>query len=794
MSTASRSRQPNKKWSAGFQVEKLTWLPLMVLEIITAAFYWPSLRYQFQFDDVAHITKHFAIRHDNPLLRWWYNRRWFGDSLNALNFKMGGFEPLVYRITNVFIHMACGALVYYLVLTLCKNIERSIVQRYSNFIAFSTAGLFLLHPLQTQAVSYVIQARIEGVASFFILLNLVLFVRYVKAKTSGMRVTLLGLLALSTLLSCGTKEIFVLTPILMVLIDFIALSRGSVRTMLQERGYFYFCYGLFFAALVGWYIFDFRLFPQAGKAAGFQTGIGEYLHNTNNLGNVLTLDSNQKITSMSFFISQFRAVMHYLGLVFWPFSMSVEYDWKLAPSFMTAGVLIPLAQILVLMAAAVYSIMKRQLLLVGMGVVWFFIVLAPRSSFIPSAELVCDYKSYLAMVGIYMALAVLAAGSLELLSKSFEWLKLHVNSWQVYAATMVFVFLPMGTSTLFRNYVWSSNVLFWEDCIKKAPKKARTHNNYAVALCEAGKYEQAIKHYEKAIELDRYYQDPLSNLAVACSMTGQVDRAVEALKAAITLCPKYPEAYNNLGSVYIDQKKYDEAEKTLRAAIELRSYYGKAYFNLARICEARGDYKGVFENLKKATAGDLDSVADAHFKLGQAAFRLEKFSDAVQAFAQVVKIEPNSPIALFNYANALHLNKQFSDAAVLYERLVQLDPKDYRYVNNLAESHFTLNQFDKALPLFEKLMTFEQYPAQVIFRIAGCHEQLKRDDKAREFLAKISLEGTPEAFSKSVKQELARLDLQIKASKNGGVSLRDIASFSALASNASVKVEDKKLA
>lgn len=791
MSTTLKSRQHATEKTASFLLEKLTWLPLAVLEVITVAFYFPSLKYNFQFDDVAHITKHFAIRHDNPLLRWWYNRRWFGDWLNALNFKMGAFNPFVYRITNVFIHMACGALVYYLVLTICKSLERSIVQRYSHFIAFCTAGFFLLHPLQTQAVSYVIQARIEGIASFFILLNLVLFVHYAKAKTFAMRSTLLALLIFFTVLSCGTKEIFILIPALMVIVDLLALSRGSIRTLLLERGYFYLWYGLFFAVLVGWYIFDFRLFPQGGRSAGFQAGLSDYLHNSNNLGNVLTHDSSQKITSLSFFISQFRAVMHYFGLVFWPFSMSVEYDWKLARGFMTAEVLIPLAQIVLLLAGACYSIIRRRLLLVGVGIVWFFVVLAPRSSFIPSAELVCDYKSYLAMVGIYMGISVLLAGLLELLSKAYDWLKMNIDSWQVYTATVVFLFVPLGTATLFRNTVWSSNVLFWEDCLKKAPQKARTHNNYAVALCEAGKYEQAIKHYEKAIELDRYYQDPLSNLAVACTMVGQVDRAVDALKNAIALCPNYPEAYNNLGSIYIDQKKYDEAEKSLKAAISLRSHYGKAYFNLARICEAKGDYQGVFDNLKMAVAGDLDSVADAHFKLGQAAFRLEKFQDAVTAFAHVLKLEPSSHIALFNYANALHLNKQYADAESLYERLVQLDPKDYRYVNNLAESNFVLERYDKALVLFQKLMTFEQYPAQVIFRIAACHEKMKHDVKAREFLSKISLEGTPANFSDAVKQELARLDLQIKIAKDGKISLKDITTY---ASNKSSQVTSEKTA
>lgn len=792
MKSAAHNRQAPEASATGFRIEKFTWLPLLIVESITALFYLPSLWYPFQFDDVAHVTKRFAIRYDNPLTRWWYNRRWLGDWINSVNFRMGEFDPLTYRITNVCIHMATGALVYYLVLIMCNSLERSLAQRYSHFIAFCTTGLFLMHPLQTQAVSYVIQARIEGIASFFILFNILLFVRYTQAKTPTSRILMLALLTVTTVLSCGTKEIFVLTPVLMALVDFAFLSRGSIHSMIKNRGMFYLVYGLFFGALIAWYIFDFRIFPAAGKAAGFQAGLSDLLSNENNLGNVLTDDPNGRITPINFFISQFRTIAHYFNLIFWPFGMSVEYDWVLVRNFVSSDVLLPLAQLLAIASIAFYSIMRRQLILAGFGLVWFFVVLSPRSSFIPSAELVCDYKSYLAVVGVFMALGVLMAAGIEFIKSTYNSLEKHTNSWQAYTAVMVFLFLPVGTATYFRNKVWSSNVLFWEDCAKKAPNKARVHNNFGVALCEDGKYEQAVAHYEKAIALDNFYQDPLSNVAVAYTMLGKYEPAIKALKKAIQLCPKYPEAYNNLASVYIDNKNYEEAEENLKKAIELRSYYGKAYFNMARISEARGDYEGVFANLKKATEGDLDTVSDAHFKLGQAAFKLQKFDEAVSAFAQVIKLEPQSALAWFNYANAQHLSGNYVESIKIYEKLVQQDPKDYRYSNNLAEAYVALKKYDQALPVFEKLTKFEKFSGDVLFRIVECHEKMKNFDKARDFLASVPLEGTPDEFRVHVKREIARFDLQSRLTKKGKVSLRDIQHYAELNSDSAVKKEDIK--
>lgn len=762
--------------------EKFSWLPLLILESFTMLFYWASLKYPFQFDDVAHITKHFAIRHDNPLVRWWYNRRWIGDYFNCVDFKLGKFDPFVYRATNLAVHMLCGVLIYYLVLEFCSILENSFTKQYRYFIATCATGLFLLHPLQTQAVSYVIQARIEGIASFFILLNLFLFVRYARASQAIAKYIYLGLLIVATVLSCGSKEIFVLAPVFMFLIDLFILHKGSLAGLLKERKNFYIFYGSFFVMLVCWYVLDFSRILQSKMMPDVGGVVSSYFHNNNNLGNVLTHDPREKITSFSFFISQFRATMHYIGLVFWPFGMSVEYDWKLARGFITPEVIWPLGQLLALSAIMLYSLLRRQFFLIGFGLLWFFVALSPRSTFIPSAELVCDYKSYFAMIGIYIVLAVLCAALVDWLYKKTAAMTQYQNHWASYAFLLV-VLLPLGLASYDRNKIWSTPELFWADCVKKAPGKARVHNNYGVALCEVGKFQEAIGHYNTAIALDAHYQDPLSNIAVAYSMSGRPDEAVNALKRAIRLCPNYPEAYNNIASLYIDKKEYDKAEFALNRAIKLRPYYGKAYFNLARVCEARNDMQGVFDNLKKASEGDLDNVADVYAKLGMISFKMKKHDEAVQAFRRAVQLQPDAPLTWFNYANALHLTGSHDEACQIFQKLYAQYPNDYRYGNNLAESFFALKDYDKALGVFQQLLKGERVQPQLILRVANCYEQLKKPDEAKAFLAQIELDNAPEQFQKFVKQEMMRLDLQSAASKTGQVSLHDIQKFSELAAS-----------
>jgi Tfp pilus assembly protein PilF len=167
--------------------------------------------------------------------------------------------------------------------------------------------------------------------------------------------------------------------------------------------------------------------------------------------------------------------------------------------------------------------------------------------------------------------------------------------------------LPIGWATYERNKVWSSGEEFWLNVIKNAPGKARAYNNYAVALSEKGQYKESIPLYQKAIDMDGAYPDPLNNIAVAYSFIGDLDRAIEALKRSIMIQPLYPEAYNNLASFLITKKEYDQAVKFLDYAILIRPYYGKAFFNKGKIHLLKNEPEQAFECFKNAcTKADLE--------------------------------------------------------------------------------------------------------------------------------------------------------------------------------------------
>lgn len=749
-------RNASKKW--GFfefftDTEKLisSFLPPALLVFMTTLLYSRSLFYPFQFDDIANISKRFGIRFDNPLSRWLGSSRWLGDWLNIINFKIGGFDPFTYRLVNLIIHISTGLCLFYLVRHLCSFFQKEhFLYRYSQYISFSVAALFLLHPVQTQTVSYVIQARMEGLAGLFVVLTILFFIKAVKATRSLEKIAWGFAVGFGSFLACGTKEVVVVLPFLLLLVDWFFVSQQQ-WALFKKRALIYLLFGVFFLAFL-LYKLDVRMVIDTLMFRGVIT---------NNRGNIITDGAFDHITAYTYFISEFRVILHYLFIYVWPFGLSVEYDWKVASGFWTLKVLLPLLVLVPLLLFVFYSAFKKRRPIFTFGLLWFFICVAPRSTVMPSPELVCDYKSYLASIGVIIILGIGLVRATIWITGVIDRLALPSYTKEMYIGALCLLLVPVALISYERNKVWETCVAFWQDNVAKAPGKARVHNNFGVALSESGRVDEAIVSYKKAIELDKFYADPLSNIAVAYSLKGQTDDAIEALRGAIHICPNYPEAYNNLGTLLIQKKQYQEAEEMLNFALQMRPYYGKAFYNKARMYEELGNEDKAYENLKLATKGDLDTP-EAFFKLGQLCLKMKKYDEAENEFNKLVALGVDNEQVWFNLANATFMRGNHNKAISIYERLVAKNPLDSRYIYNLAESYFTKNDFARAYDMFRRATTIPQPLGQAFFRAAHCLEKMNNIEGAKAYLKSLEGVNAPAEFKKVLTTELMRLELQSK--------------------------------
>jgi tetratricopeptide (TPR) repeat protein len=742
-------------------------IPPTILGAITTAFYYPSLKYPFQFDDLANITKKFDIRFSDPLSNWWRNRRWIGEWLNRFNFDLGRFDPFYYRITNLAVHILTGALVFFLILEGCSHLKKSsFFSRHALSIAFTTSALFMLHPVQTQAVSYVIQARLEGLATLFVVATLLLILKAFQSKNIILRY-LLAILAIGVgFISCGTKEIAIVSPFLAILLDWFFLA---------EQEWISFKSRIWFHAIFSFVMFATFVHYLSPK---FISEIVKLKATTsNNRGNILTQHARDVIRPLPFLISEFKVVLHYLWIFIWPFGISVEYDWKLSESFFAPDSFFPFLILAVLCALAIYSLVKNRYAFFGFGLLWFFVAIAPRSTIIPSPELICDYKTYLSSIGWLFILSTCIVATFLYAIKAIKSAPSWINQPVPQLALVMLPMFLLGYGAMRRNTVWSSSVAFWDDIVKKAPAKARGHNNLGVALSEENKFEEAIPHYLEAIRLDRHYSDPWSNLAVAYSVKNKIDKAISALRQAIKILPNYPEAYNNLGTLMIRKKRYDAAEKILQIAIKIRPWYGKAYYNLGRLYMDKGDMEKAWGSFKKATEGDLDTQA-GFYTLGQISLKLKKFDWAARSFEAALQRSggkdpgPQQIKMIFNLANSYYMCKNYDKAEKFFDYLLRITPNDHRALYNFGETLYASKKYERACKMFARVVNPPFNLIQGNLRYANCLEKLNRFDEAKAALQKmVNCEKLPNNLRESAQQEIGRVTIQKKINSKEGCTL-----------------------
>ena len=702
-------------------------IPPIILSILTILFYAPSMRYAFQFDDIANITKHFQIRHHTLSKLFFSSTRWISFWLNSIHYKIGKFDPFSYRIGNLIVHITSGILIFFILFIALRNLKKKNFFNQNNFsIALLTSLIFLLHPVQTQTVSYVIQGQLEGLAALFIFGMTLLFLKASNEKNNTRRYVFITFLFLTATLSCGTKEIAIISPCLLLLVDWFFVAQGDMHS-LKKRLYIH----------IPLFLIVLTIYLYFLKPSFFTEILGLQRLAKNNIGNVITQNPTSTITPWVFFRSQFKVILHYLWIFIWPFGISVEYDWVLSESILSVDSFFPLVALIAIGLTILKLLKNNRSNLISFGALWFFVAIAPRSSIIPSPELLVDYKTYTASFGW---LFLLSSGIIFL----YQYAKKQIDhtpklfSKPQYTTTILIFLLaiPLGFATTQRNTVWRSGLEFWGNILKNAPKKARAHNNYGVELSQnKHDFVGSIPYFKKAISMDSNYSDPWNNLAVAYANTGKIDDAIHSLKQSLKIYPYYPEGYNNLASFFIQKKDLKEAERLLNIALKLRPHYGKAYFNLGRIQFEKGEKEEAWKSFKKCcTECDFDNVPYGFATYGRVSILLKKYDDAIFAYQKALSFAPNYPEAAFNLANSYYMNQQYDNAIKIYQQIVVKNQTDFKAWYNLGEAHTAQKNYTDALVCYKNSKPLERQIPLINIRIAHCLEIIGKPKEAKKIL------------------------------------------------------------
>jgi protein O-mannosyl-transferase len=556
--------------------------PLLVAGLALLA-YSDTFHVPFVFDDVGLIVK-------NPLIRNLNFSNLFSHSIPgadsgmmmrivayltlALNFKIGGLDVTGYHLFNLAVHIFSALLVYKLVLrTLGLPFFQDEAQGSSSkvqgpttqnaklktqyFIPLFTALLFAVHPIQTQAVTYVIQ-RMTSLAAFFCLLSLTSYIDArlkLERKEVGKSLTWFIIALAAAVAAMKTKEIAFTLPIVIALYDFLFLG-GNLRKRLL----------ILTPLLLTMLIIPLSLIST-------KTPLAEVVSKANVASRVA-----HGVSRFDYLCTQFLVIVSYLRLLVLPVNQNLDHDFPLHPHFFAPEVLFSFLFLAAVFGVGVYlacfgkfrsritdhdsRVTAPESRLIGFGILWFFITLAVESSIIPIPDVMNEHRLYLPSVGFFLAVVAAAAWLLRRLSDRPALLKAA----PVLAALIT---LTLTGATFARNQVWQDEVGLWKDVIAKSPGDVRGYNSLGIYYDRRGDHGQAIAYYQRAIAIKPHDPEALFNMGVAEANLNHAGQAIYWYQRALAVKPDDPKTYYNIGVSYMSLGQMGPATAALQEAVRL---------------------------------------------------------------------------------------------------------------------------------------------------------------------------------------------------------------------------------
>lgn len=583
-------------------------LPYFLIIGVGLLIYSNSLHGSFQFDDYTFIAGQPENVDLHNIKAVWkdaypYPTRFITFLTFALNYYFHKFDVFGYHAVNLLLHLINALLIRWLVLLILQTpkLRNSVYATFREKFALIVSLLFLCHPIQTGAVTYIAQ-RFASLSALFYLAAICFYLSgRLKKREEGKPFFLAGMF--SAVLAMFSKENSFTLPFAVILTEATFLTDWKQFQLRKEK---------YLPALC--LIFSFCLIIPLLFSSDFfkllSLKIGSYSH----LGDTISVQN--------YLLTQFRVLLTYFRLFLFPVNQNLDYDYPVSHSLWEPQTFLSFLVILLIIFTAARAFKKNPL--VSYGIFWFFLAAAVESSFIPIRHVIFEHRVYLPSFGFFLAFCA--------------WVFSIGKKPERTAAVFYFLIAIYGILTFERNKVWQSEIALWEDCSKKSPQKSRPHTNLAVAYLNDGQTDLALEHFSRAIELDpkdiqalngrgailtdrRQFtaamedfdrvlsiepNSPLVylNKAKNLAMQGNFEEGFQQINEALKLDPRYPKAYLTKGDIYKSQQKWEEALEAYQTAARLTPHAPEAFYYIGKIYLIKKNPSLALENFTKCL--DLD--------------------------------------------------------------------------------------------------------------------------------------------------------------------------------------------
>jgi len=546
---ADRPGRPRRRW--------WPWLLAFVIGMaVVLEVYGPALHGPFLLDD-SYLPFARPGADETPLRLWIIGPRPLLMFTYWLNFQWSHLDTFSYHLVNVLLHVMNGWLVFAIVSRILAKLETDVWRR--RVLAAFGAALFLLHPLQTEAVAYV-ASRSETLSIFLAYLAFAVFLWRPRDEISWLRsgaiLVLLG--AAST-----TKEHTLALAAVLALTDYFWNPGFSLRGVWR----------------------NWRLYiPLIAVATAGGVFVVAVLKQSNSAGFHV-----RGVTWTQYFFTECRAIWIYLGKFLLPIHQNLDYtgSFAISRSLTDHGAVFGmLALVIVSVAAWLY---RRRFPLASFGWFVFLFLLAPTSSFVPIQDPLVERRLYLPFIGLVFVV--------------LEFLRRWRATRQVLVAVLVLIVGTEAWASWQRNQLWGDRIAMWQDTVNKSPQSVRPRFQLAKAYFDLGRLGEAVDQYAKAAQIERPRSDLLADWGIALAYEGRNDEALEKLQQALAR-EHSAYIYSQIAMVDGRSGRYAEALAALAAAEKKNPRLDLIYYYRGVVYYKQGDKARALAEFRQGLAND----------------------------------------------------------------------------------------------------------------------------------------------------------------------------------------------
>lgn len=656
---------------------------LIILPIIL---FWQTTNFSFVWDD---NRIHLAA---NPLLQtisfenikniwaetkgmympvtytFWALLKPIGESISG----MQGFNPFIYHLINLIFHLFNGILVYIILRNFVKD----------KWAVFGGAILFLLHPIQVEAVAWISELR--GLLSmFFGLISVYLYIKSINIKIGNFGVQIFSFIFYT--LAILSKPSMVVLPIFAFIFS-IYFYQEKISVIIKR--------------LLSWILIT--IFPVVMIMLPDREIIGKVI--------------NSPLWSRPFIWMD--AINFYFSKIIFPLNLSPSYH-RIPQIVLGKWQTYFLWIIPVIIASILWKIKKKHSLL-GISFLLFIIGFLPVSGLIlfvfQDYSTVADRYLYLSMFGVSLAFSYL-----------FSFFKGRKS--QIIMSLILTVFFLQ--SCFIQTPIWKSPESLWTHCINVTPDEAKAYYMLGNIRKDAGKFEEAVTFFSKAIEMDSSYGEAYINRGSVLSAMNKDLEAIKDLNEAVKYSPHNPKLYNNRGIILTKIRQFDKAIADYNMSLKLNNNNVEILQNRAFTYGEMKNYDSAIKdyNLIEKLAPNFPELK---LKRGKIYLQKNDINKAIKDFNDYIEKDPKNATAYFHIARAYKKINMINKSLEYYAKAIKLNSNYADALFNRGNIYNSLNQYPAAIKDYENAIKIRPDFTDVYINLGIIYSRLKKYDQEIE--------------------------------------------------------------